>query len=94
MRAIQAVTSDLVDAAKVDWQYSWEVAAGYALVVELDEAVEWLENAVRLPQLPLSLGVRPPAREPPQRRTVPGSDGAGAKEIRSPRSLTIRSAVL
>ena len=47
MRAIQAVTSDLVDAAKVDWQYSWEVAAGYALVGELDEALEWLENAVR-----------------------------------------------
>ena len=47
MRAIQAVTSDLVDAAKVDWQYSWEVAAGYALVGELHEALEWLENAVR-----------------------------------------------
>ena len=45
--AIQAVTSDLVEAAKVDWQYSWEVAAGYALVGELDEALEWLENAVR-----------------------------------------------
>jgi hypothetical protein len=41
------VTPDLVEATKLDWQYSWKVAAGYALVGELDKALEWLENAVR-----------------------------------------------
>src|SRR3990172_10472725 len=46
----------------------------------------------RLSQLPLSLGVRPPAREPPPRRTVPSFDDRGTKALRKPRSLTIRSA--
>jgi len=43
---IAAVTPDLVEAARVDWQYSWEVASGYALVGALDQAVDWLQNAV------------------------------------------------
>jgi len=41
-----AVTPDLVLAARVDWQYSWEVASGYALVGAADEALDWLRNAV------------------------------------------------
>jgi len=45
--AIQAVTPDLMEAAKVDWQYSWEVATGYALVGEKEPALEWLALAVR-----------------------------------------------
>ena len=30
----------------MDWQYSWEVASGYALVGASDQALEWLQNAV------------------------------------------------
>lgn len=41
-----AVTPDLVEAARVDWQYSWEVASGYALVGASDQALDWLQNAV------------------------------------------------
>jgi hypothetical protein len=41
-----AVTPDLVEAARVDWQYSWEVASGYALVGASDQALDWLGNAV------------------------------------------------
>ena len=41
-----AVTPDLVEAARVDWQYSWEVASGYALVGATDQALDWLQNAV------------------------------------------------
>jgi hypothetical protein len=41
-----AVTPDLVEAARVDWQYSWEVASGYALVGASDQALDWLANAV------------------------------------------------
>jgi len=44
--AVRAVTPELVEAAKMDWQYSWEMATAYALVGELDQALEWLENAV------------------------------------------------
>jgi tetratricopeptide (TPR) repeat protein len=45
--ALRAVTPDLVEAAQVDWQYSWEIATGYALVGEIAHAVSWLANAVR-----------------------------------------------
>ena len=41
-----AVTPDLVDAARMDWQYSWEVASSYAMVAATDEALDWLQNAV------------------------------------------------
>ena len=41
-----AVTPDLVEAARVDWQYSWEVASAYALVGASDEALDWLRNAI------------------------------------------------
>jgi TolB-like protein/tetratricopeptide (TPR) repeat protein len=41
-----AVTPDLVEAARVDWQYSWEVASAYALVGAPDQALDWLQNAV------------------------------------------------
>jgi TolB-like protein/tetratricopeptide (TPR) repeat protein len=43
-----AVTPDLVEAARVDWQYSWEVASGYALIGAADQAMDWLQNAVTL----------------------------------------------
>ena len=43
--ALQAVTPALTKAARWDGQYSWEMAAGYALIEEIDEALEWLENA-------------------------------------------------
>lgn len=41
-----AVTPDLVEAARGDWQYSWEVASAFALVGASDEALDWLQNAV------------------------------------------------
>lgn len=41
-----AVTPDLVEAARVDWQYSWEVASAFALVGASDEALDWLQNAI------------------------------------------------
>ena len=41
-----AVTPELVEAARVDVQYSWEVASGYALVGASDQAMDWLQNAV------------------------------------------------
>ena len=41
-----AVTPDLVEAARGDWQYSWEVASAFALVGASDEALDWLRNAV------------------------------------------------
>ena len=43
---LTAVTPDLVEAARLDWQYSWEVASGYALVGASDQALDWLQNAV------------------------------------------------
>jgi TolB-like protein len=43
---VAAVTPDLVEAARVDWQYSWEVASGYAMVGASDQALDWLANAV------------------------------------------------
>ena len=43
---LAAVTPDLAEAARVDWQYSWEVASGYALVGASDQALDWLRNAV------------------------------------------------
>ena len=43
---IAAVTPDLAEAARVDWQYSWEVAAGLAAVGATDQALDWLQNAV------------------------------------------------
>lgn len=43
--ASQAVTPALIKAARWDSQYSWEMATGYALIEETDEALEWLENA-------------------------------------------------
>jgi non-specific serine/threonine protein kinase len=43
---VAAVTPDLVEAARVDWQYSWEVASGYALIGASDQALDWLQNAV------------------------------------------------
>jgi serine/threonine-protein kinase len=45
--AREAVTPDLVEAARVDWQYSWELATAYALVGDRDQALEWLSVAVR-----------------------------------------------
>jgi serine/threonine protein kinase/tetratricopeptide (TPR) repeat protein len=44
---LAAVTPDLVEAAKVDWQYSWELASAYALVNAKDEAIEWLRIAIQ-----------------------------------------------
>jgi len=43
---LAAVTPDLVEAARLDWQYSWEVASAYALVGASDQALDWLQNAV------------------------------------------------
>jgi TolB-like protein len=40
------VTPEFAKAARWDEQFSWEVAANYALIGEEDEALTWLENAV------------------------------------------------
>ena len=45
--ALQAVTPSLTASVRRDVQYSWEMAAGYALIDERDEALNWLEHAVR-----------------------------------------------
>ena len=45
--ALQAVTPSLTASVGRDLQYSWEMATGYALIKETDEALEWLENATR-----------------------------------------------
>ena len=44
---MQAVTPSLTASVGRDLQYSWEMATGYALIKETDEALEWLENATR-----------------------------------------------
>ena len=41
------VTPTLTASARFDVQYSWELATGYALIGRPDEALNWLENAVR-----------------------------------------------
>jgi TolB-like protein/tetratricopeptide (TPR) repeat protein len=41
-----AAETDLLNKAWWDWQLSWEVAAGYALLQETAEAMRWLRNAV------------------------------------------------
>ena len=46
-KALQAVTPILTEAARWDPQYSWEMATGYALIQEREEALEWLEHATR-----------------------------------------------
>ncbi len=33
--------------ARWDFEASWEMATGYALIGETDDALEWLENAVQ-----------------------------------------------
>ena len=43
---LAAVTPELVEAAKADWEGSWEVASSCALVGAADDALEWLRNAV------------------------------------------------
>jgi tetratricopeptide (TPR) repeat protein len=41
------VTEDLINVAKWDEQYSWAMAAGYAMIGEKEAAFNWLENATR-----------------------------------------------
>jgi hypothetical protein len=43
---MQAVTPELESAARWDEQYSWWMAACYALIGRAEEALEWLDNAV------------------------------------------------
>jgi tetratricopeptide (TPR) repeat protein len=44
-KALEAVSPTLTEAARWDLQYSWEMATGYALIDEREQALEWLENA-------------------------------------------------
>ena len=41
-----AVIDAYTDKTWWDWQYSWEVASGYAMLGETEEALRWLRNAV------------------------------------------------
>jgi tetratricopeptide (TPR) repeat protein len=41
-----AAIAPFIEKAWWNWQYSWEVASGYALLGETDEAIRWLRNAV------------------------------------------------
>jgi non-specific serine/threonine protein kinase len=43
--ALQAVNPTLTEAARLDFQHSWDMATGYALIEEREEALEWLANA-------------------------------------------------
>lgn len=45
--AREAATTGLDNAARSDLQYSWSMAQCFALVDEKDQAIQWLENAVR-----------------------------------------------
>lgn len=45
-KAAQAVSPTLSESARWDFQYSWDMAAGYALIEEREEALGWLEHAV------------------------------------------------
>ena len=45
-RALEAVSPELREAARADLQYSWMMAQCCALVGELDESLDWLEQAV------------------------------------------------
>ncbi len=45
--ALAAVTPTLMEWARLDFEASWEMATGYALIGETDDALEWLENAVQ-----------------------------------------------
>ncbi len=45
-RVRKLVTPEFAKAARWDEQFSWEVAASYALIKEDDEGMRWLENAV------------------------------------------------
>ena len=65
--ALAAVTPTLMEWARLDFEASWEMATGYALIGETDDALEWLENAVQrgFINYPLSLEVRSSSREPP-----------------------------
>ena len=42
----RAAIAPYTERAWWDFQYSWEVASGYALLGEMDEALRWLRNAV------------------------------------------------
>ena len=46
-QALEAVSSTSAEAARWDLQYSWEMATGYALIGERDQAIDWLTNATR-----------------------------------------------
>ncbi len=46
-RALEAATTSLTEMAGQDLQYSWFMAQGFALIDAQDEAVDWLENAVK-----------------------------------------------
>ena len=45
--ARQAITLDLIDHARHDLQYSWTLAQCYAMIGELGDATQWVQNAVR-----------------------------------------------
>jgi serine/threonine protein kinase len=46
-KALDAVGPTLTEAARWDLQYSWEMATGYALIDEPEQALEWLEIATQ-----------------------------------------------
>ena len=46
-QALEAVSPTSAEAARWDLQYPWEMATGYALIGERDQAIDWLTNATR-----------------------------------------------
>jgi len=44
-KALEAVGPTLTETARLDFQHSWDMATGYALIDERDQALEWLKNA-------------------------------------------------
>jgi tetratricopeptide (TPR) repeat protein len=44
--ALECVTEEVKGTARRDPEYSWEIAIGYAMIGEADQAFDWLDNAV------------------------------------------------
>ena len=46
-QAVDSVTPVLTEPARLDFQHSWDMATGYALIDGRDEAIDWIANSIR-----------------------------------------------